>query len=152
MKNKQTYLTRPISGEDIDQLENIELLFFAYRDFISDPDKRLSDYNFGRAHHRVLYFVNRSPGMTVAELLDILRITKQSLGRVLKQLIESGHIVQTEGRNDRRKRLLYPTETGRELILELSKPQSERLSKAMDTFDESQKTKVVEFLRGMINR
>ena len=152
MKNKQTYLTRPISGEDIDQLENIELLFFAYRDFISDPDKRLSDYNFGRAHHRVLYFVNRSPGMTVAELLDILRITKQSLGRVLKQLIESGHIVQTEGRSDRRKRLLYPTETGRELILELSKPQSERLSKAMDTLDENQKTKVVEFLRGMINR
>ncbi|MGI9351755.1 MAG: MarR family winged helix-turn-helix transcriptional regulator [Rhizobiaceae bacterium] len=152
MKSEPTYLTRPISGEDIDQLENIELLFFAYRDFISDPDKRLSDYNFGRAHHRVLYFVNRSPGMTVAELLDILRITKQSLGRVLKQLIESGHIVQTEGMSDRRKRLLYPTETGRELILELSKPQSERLSRALASLDESQKTMVVEFLRGMINQ
>src|SRR5262249_60152332 len=77
----------------------IELLFFAYRDFIGDPDEVLAKFNFGRAHHRVLHFVNRNPGMKVAELLDILKITKQSLGRVLKQLIDDGYVVQKEGAN-----------------------------------------------------
>src|SRR5262245_21751812 len=87
----------------------IELLFFAYRDFIGDPDDVLAKFGFGRAHHRVLHFVNRNPGMKVAELLDILKITKQSLGRVLKQLIDQGYVVQKEGANDRRQRLLYVT-------------------------------------------
>src|SRR5262249_41205057 len=85
----------------------IELLFFAYRDFIGDPDDVLAKCGFGRAHHRVLHFVNRNPGMKVAELLDILKITKQSLGRVLKQLIDQGYVAQKEGANDRRQRLLY---------------------------------------------
>src|SRR5207249_5548158 len=84
----------------------IELLFFAYRDFISDPDQVLATFGFGRAHHRVLHFVNRNPGMKVAELLDILKITKQSLGRVLKQLVDEGYVVQKAGANDRRQRLL----------------------------------------------
>ena len=87
----------------------IELLFFAYRDFVGDPDEVLAKLGFGRAHHRVLHFVNRNPGMKVAELLDILKITKQSLGRVLKQLIDEGYVVQKEGANDRRQRLLYVT-------------------------------------------
>src|SRR5215213_1574396 len=77
--------------------ELIELLFFAYRDFVSDPDEVLARFAFGRAHHRVLHFVNRNPGIKVADLLDILKITKQSLGRVLKQLIDEGYIVQKEG-------------------------------------------------------
>jgi DNA-binding MarR family transcriptional regulator len=145
-------VTTPISGDDIDQLENIELLFFAYRDFISDPDTKLSDYNFGRAHHRVLFFVNRTPGMTVAELLEILKITKQSLGRVLKQLIETGYIVQSEGHEDRRKRLLYPTQAGRELILQLSAPQSTRMIRAFKSLDVEDRAKVVTFLRAMIGR
>lgn len=145
-------VTTPITGDDIEQLENIELLFFAYRDFISDPDKKLSDYNFGRAHHRVLFFVNRTPGMTVAELLEILEITKQSLGRVLKQLIETGYIVQSEGHEDRRKRLLYPTEAGRELILQLSAPQSIRMKKAFMTLEAEDRTKIVTFLRAMIGQ
>src|SRR5690242_21672382 len=85
----------------------IELLFFAYRDFVGDPDEVLAKLGFGRAHHRVLHFVNRNPGMKVAELLEVLKITKQSLGRVLKQLIDEGYIVQKEGANDRRQRLLY---------------------------------------------
>src|SRR5262249_54778138 len=75
----------------------IELLFFAYRDFVSEPDDVLAKFGFGRAHHRVLHFVNRNPGMKVAELLDILKITKQSLGRVLKQLVDQGYVVQKEG-------------------------------------------------------
>ena len=87
----------------------IELLFFAYRDFIGDPDDALAKFGFGRAHHRVLHFVNRNPGMKVADLLEILKITKQSLGRVLKQLIDQGYVVQKEGANDRRQRLLYVT-------------------------------------------
>src|SRR5437868_2870908 len=87
----------------------IELLFFAYRDFISDPDDVLVKLGFGRAHHRVLHFVNRNPGMKVAELLEILKITKQSLARVLRQLIQEGYILQREGAKDRRQRLFYVT-------------------------------------------
>src|SRR4030095_16750983 len=90
----------------------IELLFFAYRDFTSDPDQILADYGFGRATHRVLHFVHRIPGLTVAARLDVLKITKQSLARVLKQLIDTGHIVQVQGPRDRRQRELYPTAKG----------------------------------------
>ena len=82
----------------------IVLLFFAYRDFVGDPDEVLGPLDFGRAHHRVLHFVNRNPGMKVADLLDILNITKQSLGRVLKQLVDQGYVVQKEGAQDRRHR------------------------------------------------
>ena len=87
----------------------IELFFFAYRDFVSDPDRILAEYGFGRAHHRVLHFVDRQPGLTIAELLDILRITKQSLNRVLKELIEKGFIESRTGTADRRQRLLFTT-------------------------------------------
>lgn len=111
--------------------ELIELLFFAYRDFISDPDEILAKYGFGRAHHRVIHFVGRHPGIRVAELLDILRITKQSLGRVLKELIETGYVFQQEGETDRRRRLLYLTDTGCELHAELMKPQVERVKAAV---------------------
>src|SRR5215831_8251999 len=90
----------------------IELLFFAYRDFVSDPDEVLAKLGFGRAHHRVLHFVNRNPGIKVADLLDILKITKQSLGRVLKQLIDEGYVVQREGAQDRRQRLLHVSSAG----------------------------------------
>src|SRR5580698_1386028 len=97
----------------------IELLFFAYRDFVGDPDQVLERLSFGRAHHRVLHFVNRNPGMKVAELLDVLKITKQSLGRVLKQLIDEGYVVQREGADDRR-RLLYVSPAGEALALKLA--------------------------------
>ena len=109
----------------------IELLFFAYRDFVGDPDEVLIKLGFGRAHHRVLHFVNRNPGMKVAELLDILRITKQSLGRVLKQLIDQGYVLQREGAQDRRQRLLYVTPKGEQLALKLATLQTERLSRAL---------------------
>ena len=90
----------------------IELLFFAYRDFVGDADNELEAFGFGRAHHRVMHFVHRYPGLKVADLLDVLRITKQSLGRVLKQLLEEGYIVQKTGNNDRRQRLLFVTAKG----------------------------------------
>jgi DNA-binding MarR family transcriptional regulator len=118
-----------VSNEPIWDL--IELLFFAYRDFVGDPDEVLAKFGFGRAHHRVLHFVNRNPGMKVAELLDILRITKQSLGRVLKQLVDQGYVIQREGAQDRRQRLLYVTPKGEQLALKLAMLQTERLSRAL---------------------
>lgn len=109
----------------------VELLFFAYRDFVSDPDQMLEELGFGRAHHRVLHFVGRDPGMTVAQLLDILRITKQSLGRVLKDLIDKGYVFQREGEQDRRQRLLYLTEQGAALHQKLMAPQMDRFRHAL---------------------
>src|SRR6202142_4150295 len=108
----------------------IELLFFAYRDFVGDPDEVLSKLGFGRAHHRVLHFVNRNPGMKVADLLEILSITKQSLGRVLKQLVDQGFVVQKEGAQDRRQRLLYVTPKGEALALKLADLQTQRINRA----------------------
>jgi DNA-binding MarR family transcriptional regulator len=109
----------------------IELLFFAYRDFVADADHLLEAYGFGRAHHRVLHFVDRNPGLTVADLLDILKITKQSLARVLKELIDEGYIVQREGAQDRRQRLLRTTAKGNGLAADLAALQSKRIASAL---------------------
>jgi DNA-binding MarR family transcriptional regulator len=129
----------------------IELLFFAYRDFISEPDDVLARLGFGRAHHRVLHFVNRNPGMKVAELLDILRITKQSLGRVLKQLIQQGYVVQKEGENDRRQRLLYVTPKGEALALRLAGLQTTRIARALAELGPDAHDLACRFLAAMIN-
>ncbi len=110
--------------------QGIELLFFAYRDFTAEPDAILAEYGFGRAHHRVVHFVGRHPHMTVGELLGILRITKQSLNRVLGQLVRQGFIMQQRGAQDRRQRLLLLTERGRELEERLSAPQRARVGAA----------------------
>ena len=141
----------PLGSDDISEIELIELLFFAYRDFVGDADRILEAQGFGRAHHRVLYFVNRKPSMTVAELLDLLAITKQSLARVLKQLIESGYIVQKTGNEDRRQRLLFPTPAGRKLILELSSPQSRRIRAALNAVDTVSREEIAAFLSAMRN-
>ena len=109
----------------------VELIFFAYRDFTSDPDAILGTFGFGRAHHRVIHFVGRHPGMRVAELLEILRITKQSLARVLKELVERGFIVQRTGEAERRQRLLFVTRQGAELHRRLMAPQTERIRRAL---------------------
>lgn len=110
--------------------QGIELLFFAYRDFTAEPDAMLAKYGFGRAHHRVIYFVGRNPGMTVGELLSILRITKQSLSRVLGQLVDQGFVMQKTGPRDRRQRLLYLTDKGAELERQLSAEQRARIARA----------------------
>src|SRR5712691_6210810 len=110
--------------------QGIELLFFAYRDFTAEPDAILARYDFGRAHHRVVQFVGRHPQMTVGELLGILRITKQSLSRVLGQLVRQGFIVQHRGAQDRRLRLLELTTSGRELEHRLSELQRARVAAA----------------------
>jgi len=108
-----------------------ELLFFAYRDFTGDPDAVLEEYGFGRAHHRVLHFVNRQPGLRVADLLDILKITKQSLARVLKQLIGKGFILQRAGNDDRRERRLFVTAKGARLADKLTALQIKRIEAAL---------------------
>ncbi|MFZ5834842.1 MAG: MarR family winged helix-turn-helix transcriptional regulator [Pseudomonadota bacterium] len=110
----------------------IELLFFAYRDFTSDPDVILARSGFGRAHHRIIHFVGAYPGINVAQLLGILRITKQSLGRVLSQLLKQGYVEQRPGQHDKRQRLLYLTAKGRTFSANLSVQQEERVRKAFD--------------------
>jgi DNA-binding MarR family transcriptional regulator len=129
----------------------IELLFFAYRDFTGDADEVLAKLNFGRAHHRVLHFVNRQPGLKVAELLDILKITKQSLGRVLRQLIEQGYVIQKEGANDRRQRLLYVTPRGEALAMKLAGLQTERITRALAQLGPNAHATACRFLAAMIN-
>ena len=140
-----------ITSDDGIDLSIIELFFFAYRDFTSDPDQILTDYGFGRAHHRVLHFVNRMPGLTVAELLDVLRITKQSLARVLKQLIDTGHVIQVQGPRDRRQRELYPTAKGRALALALARPQSRRIHDALEGAKVEDRSVIERFLKAMVN-
>ena len=100
----------PLETADIPEMKLIELLFFAYRDFVHEPDAILKRDKFGRSHHRILHFVNRHPGLSVAELLDVLKITKQSLAPSLRQLIDQGYITQEVGLSDRRQRLLFSTQ------------------------------------------
>jgi DNA-binding MarR family transcriptional regulator len=120
----------PLFLRDDDLREGIEMLFFAYRDFTAQPDAILADYGFGRAHHRVIYFVGRHPGITVKELLAILKITKQSLARVLRQLVTKGFIEQRQGVEDRRQRLLHLTPKGEELEAKLTQDQRTRIARA----------------------
>jgi DNA-binding MarR family transcriptional regulator len=147
--------TRRDPGEDllaeVPAYDLIELFFFAYRDFVSDPDRILAEYGFGRAHHRVLHFVDRQPGLTIAELLDILRITKQSLNRVLKELIEKDFVESRTGTADRRQRLLYATGNGHDLALKLAKLQTRRIMRALAGLDENAKAIASRYLLAMID-
>ncbi|MDQ7079825.1 MAG: MarR family transcriptional regulator [Paracoccaceae bacterium] len=114
-----------------DQLrKGIEAMFFAYRGFTADPDRILENYAYGRAHHRAIHFINRSPGTTVNNLLDILGVTKQSLNRVLRTLINDGLVESRVGTRDKRERHLYLTEKGRALEHELSDAQRARMRAA----------------------
>jgi len=142
----------PADGHDADPMfDLIELLFFAYRDFVGDADRLLESYRFGRAHHRVLHFVNRHPGLTIAELLDILKITKQSLSRVLKDLLDQNFVEARAGVADRRQRHLYPTAKGRKLALDLAQLQSRRFSRALDVLPVNARQDAIRFLMAMID-
>lgn len=138
-------------AEPAPMFDLIELLFFAYRDFVRDADRLLEAYRFGRAHHRVLHFVHRHPGLTVAELLDILKITKQSLNRVMKDLLDGDFVEARAGVSDRRRRLLFPTPRGRRLALDLARLQSERFRRTLDDLPAGTRAHAVEFLLGMID-
>jgi len=143
-----------IAGETAEERERliacVELLFFAYRDFTADPDVILERYGFGRAHHRVLHFVYRNPGLRVADLLDILKITKQSLSRVLKHLVDQEFIVQKAGKVDRRERLLYPTAKGARLTERLTELQVARIRAALEAAGSGGDETVRRFLFAMI--
>jgi DNA-binding MarR family transcriptional regulator len=118
------------SGDDLRKA--IELLFFAYRDFTGEADAILAEYGFGRAHHRAIYFVGRHPAISVNELLAILKITKQSLARVLGQLVEEGYIRQDADSADGRRRLLSLTAEGENLENLLTECQSRRIQQAFE--------------------
>ncbi|MAS42175.1 MAG: MarR family transcriptional regulator [Rhodobacteraceae bacterium] len=107
--------------------QGVELMFFAYRDMISDADKVLESRGYGRAHHRCLHFVWRRPGMSVTDLLETLAVTKQSLNRVLRQLVEDGLILSAVGAADRRQRLLTLTPEGETLVRTISDAQNARM-------------------------
>lgn len=126
----------PSSGENLlfltdDQLRRgIEAMFFAYRAFTADPDLILAELDYGRAHHRAVHFIHREPGLTVTALLDVLGVTKQSLNRVLRTLIDDGLVESRVGRRDRRERQLYLTEAGSALERRLSEAQRARMRTA----------------------
>jgi DNA-binding MarR family transcriptional regulator len=128
----------------------VELLFFAYRDFVAGPDEILAELGFGRAHHRVLHFVARNPGLRVADLLGILKITKQSLARVLKQLVDEGFILQETGANDRRERRLHLTDRGRQLARRMLDLQTDRLGGALAAAGVGSAGAAATFLAGVI--
>ncbi|PIW26935.1 MAG: MarR family transcriptional regulator [Rhodospirillales bacterium CG15_BIG_FIL_POST_REV_8_21_14_020_66_15] len=119
----------PASGDD-ELRHAMELLFFAYRDFTGEADAILADYGMGRAHHRTIYFIGANSGISVSELLTILKITKQSLNRVLSTLIDEGYVVQETDDGDRRRRLMHLTPKGRELEQLLARRQSARIARA----------------------
>ena len=134
----------------------VEMLFFAYRDFTGEADAVLTTYDLGRAHHRVLHFVNRRPGIRVADLLELLKITKQSLGRVLRKLVADGWIEQAPGGSDRRERLLTLTPAGQTLAAKLAALQTSRIDKALRASENAGTNNVHdsvrEFLSAMIAR
>ena len=135
---------------DPELISCVELFYFAYRDFTRDPDTMLEQYGFGRAHHRVLHFIHRNPGLKVAELLDILKITKQSLARVLKQLVDEGFVIQRAGSEDRRERRLYLSAKGVRLTDKLTQIQVKRIEDALATLGPGADQLVRKFLFAMI--
>jgi len=137
--------------EDATMYDMIELFYFAYRDFVGDADRPLESYGFGRAHHRVLHFVSRQPGLTIAALLDILRITKQSLNRVLKELIAQNFIEVRAGARDRRNRELYATPDGEGLARELARAQTRRFARAFSHLGPFGREQAVAFLLAMVD-
>ena len=130
----------------------MELLFFAYRDFTAEADTILARYGFGRAHHRVIYFVGRHPGASVSELLRILKITKQSLGRVLGQLMREGFIVQRADDDDRRRRRLFLTPEAEALERQLCERQMVLLRAVFGEVGSSAATGFRIVLYSIINR
>ena len=144
---------RDLAPESDDAIfDMMELFFFAYRDFVKDADRLLERYKFGRAHHRVLHFVDRRPGLAIAALLDILKITKQSLNRVLKQLLDGGFVEAREGANDRRQRLLYTSPEGAALARELARLQSARFVRVLSGLSPDARRSATEFLLAMIDQ
>jgi DNA-binding MarR family transcriptional regulator len=148
----QTSGISPAASLDPHLITFVELLFFAYRDFTREADAVLAEYGLGRAHHRVLHFVHRHPALRVADLLEILKITKQSLARVLKELVDQGWIAQKAGERDRRQRLLFATEKGATLASRLDGLQSRRVAHALAQAGVGSDAVAATFLFNMVTR
>ena len=131
--------------------QGIEAMFFAYRGFTADPDRILAGMDYGRAHHRAIHFIKRRPGITIAGLLEILGVTKQSLNRVLRQLVEDGLVISTTGTTDRRQRNLTLSEAGEALERALSEPQRARFRRAYSEAGPEAVAGFREVLERMIN-
>jgi DNA-binding MarR family transcriptional regulator len=144
-------MTSPGPDPDAPMYDLIELFYFAYRDFVGDADRLLEAFGFGRAHHRVLHFVARHQGLTIAELLDILAITKQSLNRVLKELVAEDFIETRAGDEDRRQRRLFATSKGSDLAMRLALAQTRRFAEAMRALGPDGKADAARFLVEMID-
>jgi DNA-binding MarR family transcriptional regulator len=151
---KSTLMTarqdRTDESSDKDVMWYAEALFFAYREFTGEPDRILNDIGFGRAHHRVLFFVSRYPSLRVADLLGILQITKQSLSRVLRELISQGYVRQEAGPIDRRERLLFVTNKGTQLVERLAALQIARIEEGLKAAGVDGSDAVARFLDAMI--
>ncbi len=141
----------PVSQAPPPLYDLIELMFFAYRDFVGEADRILAGDGFGRAHHRVLHFVARRPGLTIAELLDILKITKQSLNRVLNDLLERSYVVIRSRESDRRCRLLFATERGEALVREVAGVQSARFERVFAALGPDAQAEAAAFLTAMLD-
>ena len=141
----------PSTDRDAHLITVVELIFFAYRDFTREADAVLTEFGLGRAHHRVLHFVSRNPGLRVADLLDILKITKQSLARVLKELLDEGWIAQQTGKLDRRERLLRVTDRGAALAARLDQLQAKRVRGALAACGAESEALIRKFLFSMIS-
>ena len=128
-------LISPFFLNDKEIRKIIELVFFSYRDFTAGPDQILEKLNFGRAHHRVIYFVGKKDKITIKELLGVLKITKQSLSRVLNQLVKEGFIVVSTGLDKRTKNLSL-TNNGLDLENELSTIQIQKIKKVINNFNQ----------------
>jgi DNA-binding MarR family transcriptional regulator len=130
MMTDLTAAVNPVILAEDDLRQDIELLFFAYRDFTGEADRQLAELGLGRAHHRAIYFIGRNPSLTVSQLLAVLKITKQSLSRVLQELMAENYVMQEPGATDRRQRRLKLTPRGKALEQRLTEGQRRRLGRA----------------------
>ena len=144
-------LLTPLFLDEKEIRKIIELMFFSYRDFTSGPDKILEKINFGRAHHRVIYFVGKSNNLTIKELLSILKITKQSLSRVLNQLVKEKYIFLSIGEDKRTKKLTL-SKKGFELEKKLSEIQIKKIYKVIKEFNEEEINGFKKVLFAMIEK
>lgn len=145
-------LHTPAPTDELDlAFDLIERMFFGYRDFVGVADEALSETGYGRAHHRVLHFVDRNPGLTVGELLAILKVTKQGLARVLKTLVDDGLIQGEPGPTDRREKRLSTTARGHRMSRELARLQSARIEQALAVAGPDSRATVAAFLAGLVD-
>ena len=144
-------LLTPLFLNEIEIRKILELMFFSYRDFTSGPDKVLEKINFGRAHHRVIYFVGKKKNLTIKELLTILQITKQSLSRVLNQLVKEKYIILSIGEDKRTKKLTLSNK-GAELEKQLSEIQINKIYNVIKNFDEQDINSFKKVLYQMIEK